>query len=138
MNTETHMINLIGINRLLNKISDTRKSFLGHKHSDKVRAIISKTSKAKPIIYGRKLTSEQKEKLSKRLKGLKKGEGLIDKTLEGFGHKFFNLYKDDFFVGRFINQTKAAAALGMPKSTFVNILKGDRVKTKGIVVVYER
>lgn len=109
---ETHIISLIGLKRLRNKV--TRQ---GRKD-------------------GTHCSEEYKKMLSLRLTGVKKNPDLKDAALKKLGLRYFELYQNEKYIGRFINQTRAAAAVGLPKSTFVNILKGIRIKTKGIEVKY--
>jgi hypothetical protein len=122
-NKEYHMINLIGRNRLINyNYGRVRKDLTS------VVKIRKKRNKFK--------TEEDRINFCNKLRGIKKKEGLINKRLVDMGFREFDLYKDGNLIGRFVNQTHAASAIGFKKSTFVDILKGKRIKTKGIEVRY--
>jgi predicted GIY-YIG superfamily endonuclease len=133
---EEHLINLIGIHRLMNKTAHQKKGNLGKKHTQHAKDLIRTklTGLKRKNVF--RWSPERRIRSIASMKGVKKRDGAINETLKKLGHKEFDLYKDGQFIGRFVNQTHAASALGMPKSTFVNIFKGIRIKTKGIEVRY--
>lgn len=97
--------------------------------------VFGKKWEGRTDIKGKKRTEEQKLRISLATKGVKKRPGTADSNLKKKGFKEFEVYQNEIFIGKFINQTSAAKALGLKKSTFVDIFKGKRIKNKGIKVV---
>jgi len=117
---EYTLINLIGRHRLLNvnygrMIRGRRENLFRNK---------------KKVLWD----ESAKKKHSLRLKGIKKDPSAKNKTLKKLGFAEFDIHIEDKYIGRFINQTEAAKACGLKKSTFVDIFKGKRINTKGIKV----
>jgi predicted GIY-YIG superfamily endonuclease len=133
---EEHLINLIGIHRLINKTAHQRKGGLGMKHTHETKDRIRTANTGRKNTWSKSWTEERRIISIKAMKGVKKREGAVNEKLKKNGYKEFDLYRHGQFIGRFINQSHAAKALGMAKSTFVDIFKGVRINKKGVEVKY--
>lgn len=132
---ETHLIALVGLGRLRNQNYKRNDHATGGSHTQESRAAISRFHKGKKWSLGRKYTEEYRKKLSSSMRGIKKREGAINEKLAKTTRPFL-VFKDGVFVGEFVNQTHAAIACGMKKSTFVDIFKGKRIDRKGLEITH--
>lgn len=134
--TETTLINLIGLHRLINKDDNSKRTYQSSMSEDGKKKV-SEFHKGKKWALGRIMTKEEREKLSKRLTGIKKNKEKVYQALKNKGNKEFDLFLNGALVGTFVSQTEAARSVGLKKSTFVDIYSGKRKKTKGIKVVFK-
>ena len=117
---EYTLINLIGRHRLLNvnygrMVTGRRENLFRNK---------------KKVVWD----ADARKKQSDRLKGIKKNPEAKNIFLKKMGTPEFDIHMNDLYLGRFVNQTEAAKACGLKKSTFVDIFKGKRINNKGIRV----
>jgi len=130
---EVHMIALIGLHRLSNSGYKPLRDCRIRSHGDSAKKRISEFHKGKKWCLGQKWDDIRKEKQSSAMRGIKKNPELLYASL-GNRNGWFSVHLNGEYVGTFSSQMAAARACKMPKSTFVNIFKGLRKKTKGLVI----